>query len=249
MTKNQSQTQTATNPEVQIIAKVVCAFSDNDTRVLFATNLSMLELSIISLSPPPVYSTFSLAIYPRGHAVLPPMQARVVATYLDPDDASKSGFRAVFARPSDRAVELLGRTLLRLKIINSSDLRATLFERRRDPRVRTDLNALVETAAKEQYNLRLLDLSVSGAFLVFDDASLLDRICVGDELSIDVLEESMPERISVKAVVVRMARKAGSVGVGVRFTELDRTTLSRLEGVILQVLCKLDLKGFEIAAV
>lgn len=108
-------------------------------------------------------------------------------------------------------------------------------ERRRDPRVKTDLTAVLETADR-RLNARVENLSMSGALLRFDEYGRLLRLYSGTRVKLSIVSQSVPEALTIEAKVVRVVYCKMFYKIGVQFVNADENTKLRIEGVLLQIL-------------
>ncbi|MDJ0766067.1 MAG: PilZ domain-containing protein [Myxococcota bacterium] len=222
-------------PMVNVVAKVKCGFQNDGVRDLYATRISLVDMFVLSLRPPPVGTVFSVVLCPLGMQPLPAIQAVVVSAKLDPRDASNCGFEAVFTSLTDVLLEKLHQTLVALEIPCSPPAPLPSPERRRDPRVHTRIEAHVDISGQHM-SARVENLSMSGAFLRLKSKDIQALIQPGMIIDLNLLHESLPEYLSTQAEVVRRVTCEDGLGVGIRFVKMDGISSQRLEGLLLSVL-------------
>ncbi len=229
---------------VNLIAKAVCRFEDGEETTYYVSDLTLFEITFISLRPPPIYSIFTTTLWPKGLTALPPLRVRVVAAYVDPKDASKSGFKAVIVDPSEVTGKLLEKALFQLNLIKGNPQKKSRFERRRDPRIETELPVEVETPGG-RHTARIVNMSISGAFIQFATRDSPRTLYPKDEILLHLPDGETTEPITLKVQVIHLQIAEDRIGIGVRFVGLSPLVAHRLEGMILQMLANLAPKEFK----
>jgi hypothetical protein len=209
-----------------LVARAHCVFADGQTRRLYITRLDERGASIVSLMPPPVGSELELTIFPAGCDETKAISARVISQTIDPTDAALSGFDVVFIDlpPCTRAC--IERTR---QIVGGPPKR--LPERRVQPRIETDLKALLDLG-HATITTRMLNISLSGALLAFS-APIPARLAPGQQVPLTIISTTAPERITLRCEIVRHTGSGEPRGLGVRFFDVQGATLRRIEGLIL----------------
>lgn len=225
--------------KVRVVARACCRFPDGTTRTLYATRFSTGEMFILTVQPIQIGADLIVTLWPRGLPPLPPLEVRVISTCLDPAEAKESGFVAVIKSMDDGARGAIKRALNDLNLIDEVRAARPGIERRASPRVETDVKAFVE-AGGARVEVRMVNLSMTGAFLTFDGVELPVGLDVGARVPLDVLDESAPEYVSLVAEVVRRAVLGARTGIGVRFVDVEALVAGRIEGIMLHVLGDLD---------
>jgi PilZ domain len=228
-------------PRVDVVARAVCGFENGEIRDLFATRFSLVGISILSLRPPSIGSVFSVSLHPFGLHSLPSMKAVVVSTRLDPANANKSGFEALFTSLSDDQIEALFQTASTLGLPCALPKARPSVERRRDPRVQTNLDVYVDISGR-RLQAAVENMSMSGALLSFSKEDGFFDINIGELLGavveIEIIGQGIPEFLSVEAEVVRLVDEGKGINVGLRFVNIDESAALRIEGLILHALRK-----------
>jgi len=219
----------------RLVARVVCHFSDGETRTLYATRFSLVDADILAMRLPRAGETVRLVIHPRGLSPLGTIDGRIVATRLDPADAANSGFRVVFTRFGQHMLDGLYRAVTALGLPCDPPGEQLPVEKRDFPRIWGDLAATVETP-EGQRKMSLRNLSMSGALIAAGDSGLPAGICPGALLRCHLVKPDAPEIVEVKVEVVRVGKEEGEAVFGVRFIDLDPVTAARIEGLVLHLL-------------
>ena len=243
MTKNKKKNGVpARRPTVHVVARAACEFGEGQTRTLYATRFSIVDMFILSVRPPPVGTTFKVTLSPQGLPPLPRLEAIVVATRLDPADIRKSGFGALISNIDDESIKALHSALSLLGLRQEVTPDRPSIERRKDPRIWSDLMASVEIPGAA-WNVDVVNLSMSGALLDFGDAGLPVEITPGTAIHLDIIGKDIPELISIRAEVVRVVGVMNPKVAGVKFLEVNEILASRVEGLILHLLSDEDGDG------
>ncbi len=237
MTEPEQLEEGSLHPGMPIIAKAVCEFQKGNTRVLFATRYSLADVSVVAMRPPPIGTTFTLTLWPKGLPALPPLTARVIATRLDPNDAKKSSFEAVFTQLNREKREALMNSLSYLGLLYDAREKKEHAERRRNPRVWTDMDVSVNILdLTVEANLK--NLGLSGALLVFKQ-TLPAEIKSGARMEIALTEDDSGDVLNMAAEIVHMHGE-DLPRTGVKFVNLDENTADRIETIILRILGAID---------
>ncbi len=236
MALNMTNQRSDQSAALSVIALANCKFTDNETRTLFTTSLTLNNAFILSMVPPPVGTSFSLTLFIKGIS-LPPMNVQVVSTMLDPNDAGNSGFKVAFMDLNNNEIfEGLcsALTLLGLQF-ELPDEKQRCSEQRIYPRVWTSFNASIETP---NINLcvKVANMSMSGALLTFDNVDLPSEIQEGKRISINITSDKIKEPVSLEAEVVRLIGQGDGRGAGIRFLEMDKSAMTQIEQLILGAL-------------
>lgn len=228
-----------THPGIPLVAKVLCEMSNGSQIRLFATELTLGSAFILAMKPPPFGETINVTIYPIGLSPLPSIEARVISARIDPANAERSGFEIVFLHLDEIVLKKLSHAVSTIKewldCPKQRHLRAGA-ERRRHPRVPTDLNAYIEIEEGKSYAFQVENISMSGAKLIYPENVPTSALGPGHEIELAIICGSIPEYIRLKAQVVRLTHKGEKPGVGVHFIDLDDISERRIEGLILEAL-------------
>jgi len=221
---------------IRLVARAHCSFPDESVRCLYATGLSLGGTFILCMRPPPIGTRLKIQLFPTGSYALPPIAARVIGLRIDPSDAERSGFEAVFTELDDSTLDRLSRLVERLNRMVTDRPRLPPrrhVEQRVMPRVATSLGAVVHLF-DSPVPVTVLNLSLSGALLGLDwgvrPAGLMPGVEV--RLSIPLLEQE----ITVTALVVRLTGCDEPAGFAVQFFEVSEETELRLEQLMLDAL-------------
>ncbi len=227
---------------VPLVARAICQRASGEMLALHATRISLGGASILSLRPPPLGEELTITFYPRGMAWLRPIRCRVIASCVDPADATRSGFEVVFVDLDDDALDALQSRVAALEARSrpsfapEGDRAPLIFERRRDPRVPGARKVIVRLPGRE-VPLTLADLSMTGARLALDGRSWESLgLALGARIGLTIIDPFAVESVEVEAAVVRRTSGLELPGFAVRFLELDLATAQRLEGLILDLI-------------
>lgn len=221
-----------------VIGSATCKWEGTESRVLHVTRLALNYAYLLSLSPPPLGVTVALVFKLARSDPLPPIQARVVSTSLDPTRADNCGFGVVFTSLSSEALAELCTALNRVGL-PSAPPPGPSGERRTEPRIGVEgtVKARLSTAAGTR-SARVVNLSLGGALLALsatEGAPLPER---NTTLQMDIQLDRASEVIPLKAVVVRRAGGAEPFGIAVKFVDVSAATRARIELVLFHVLGK-----------
>ena len=225
-----------------LVARAICRHESGETRGLYATRISLGGASILSLRPPPVGEELTITFYPRGMAWLSPIRCRVIASRVDPANATRSGFDVVFVELDDAALDALENRIAALEARNrpcfapEGDGVSLLLERRRDPRVAGARKVIVSLPGR-QIPLTLTDLSMTGARIALDGRRWESmEICLGARIDLTIVDPFASDSVTLRAEVVRRMTGAEAPGFAVRFVDQDLASVERLEGLILDLI-------------
>lgn len=247
MTSNSTSENSKKHSSGSLIARAHCIFSDVDSRVLYATELSLTGAFILSMRLPEMGTLLSIVFYPEGQPPLCPIECRVIGCRLDPSNAEKSGFEVVFTSLDKEQFNSLSSALNVLQDIkrprppSDDDYHDEIFperigaERRIYPRVSTNLHVSVHFP-DELIIMQLVNVSMSGALLGFGENEMSSQIQLGTELSLTITNTSAPESVSVQARVVRFSTPDEPKGFAVHFIELSEVLSGRIEGLLMSIL-------------
>jgi hypothetical protein len=234
MTTRECDRAAAELSSAAIVAQAVCAFTDGETRTLYASSFSFVDAFIISVRPPPVGTVFTLTLCPKGRSSLPPIVARVMHTRIDPSNLCNSGFGVMFTNVEGMMIEALGEALEALGLPSKASADDRRPERRRNPRIATPFTAIL-AAPEGPFQMKVSNLSMSGALLV-SDGDMPPELELGIVTGVDIVKPDAPETISLRAEIARLVFDGETTALGVDFVELDETAGRRIEGLMLNAL-------------
>ena len=217
-----------------VLGTAACKWEGAESRVFHVTRLALNYAYVLSLSPPPLGATVSMALELPGSSSIPPIEGRVVSTSLDPTRADNCGFGVVFTSLSGKALAALCTALDRVGL-PSGPPPGPSGERRTEPRIGVDGGVEVRLLTPEgTRSARVVNLSLGGALLALsaaEDTWLPER---NTAIGMDILLDRAAEVIPLKAVVVRS--NAGHIAV--RFVDVSPAARARVELVLFHVLGK-----------
>ena len=224
-------------PSSPLVARALCRLSPTDRRNLHATRLGLVGAFILSLRPPDVGSTLTIVFHPRGEdRPLPPMDAMVIGTRLDPGRPTRCGFEVLFPHLDDRMLDRLASVVQALEQQDlPTDRRSARPERRRHPRIRTELRGRLEFPEGDVPFL-LTNVSMGGALVVPRHPLPPGMLPLGGWLTITVTPPGGEESLSLRARVARHTQQDGGIAYGVEFVELDGDRANRLEELLMQAM-------------
>jgi Tfp pilus assembly protein PilZ len=216
---------------------VACEFPTGEVRRLLATHVSLRAAFIVSMLPPEVGTVLWLSFQPEGMAPLPRMRVRVTTTVVVPGDASQTGFGVAFIEgegDASAAIPPMTPTLVPPDGTGRPVAPGPApHERRRAPRVHTNLVASIEHDGVTA-TARVQNLSMSGALLALGNGE--PRVALGDLITLHILNLDAPESVCVSAEVVRITPPNEPRGFGVRFVDVAPSEEVRIEGLIIHAI-------------
>ena len=224
-------------PSSPLVARALCRLSPTDRRNLHATRLGLVGAFILSLRPPDVGSTLTIVFHPRGEdRPLPPMDAMVIGTRLDPGRPTRCGFEVLFPHLDDRMLDRLASVVQALEQQDlPTDRRRAQPERRRHPRIRAELRGRLELP-QGPVPFLLVNVSMGGALVVPQRPLPPNTLPLGGWLTITITSPGSQEPLSLRARVARHTQQDRHIGYGVEFMELDPDRANRLEELLMNAM-------------
>ena len=213
-----------------------------------STELSLTSVFVVAMRPPPVGTAVTIRFYlPGVDEPVPPLEARVTTVVVDPADAEQTGFDATFAVVNETATKTVVQAIQAPGPSRQASVAPPghghsfgkesfgAIERRRQPRVWTDLIASFGVGDNTMHHVR--NVSMSGALVELRPDE--PDVAIGTLLVLHILKPDAPEGLTVVAQVARTTAPGEPRGIGVHFLDVDEQTAARLEGLIMHALAVL----------
>lgn len=215
-----------------VLAHAVCTFDSGETRRLLASDYSCEKIVVVTMRPPPLGASVLVSLE-NGEQTEPFLVAETVVeeTSYDPKDAMKCGFVAAVTELRGNRVQ----TESLLDVDDNDTNNQKRAERRSAARVRTKLEVLVSWPGKKLAG-QMLNLSLTGALVSFGRNSLPDEVEVGVLAHLRIVDRLCSPAPAVKVEFVRLIGMGTASSAGVRFIDVDETTLFHLESIMLETL-------------
>ena len=227
------------HPTGPLVAEAICRMSPTDCRRLHATRLGLVGAFVLSLRPPDVGSSLTIVFHPQGASrPLPPIEALVIGAYLDPARATHCGFEVLFPRLDDALLDRLAAVVYSLeqqKLPTDEGRHRRLSERRRHPRISTELRGVLELP-EERVPFLLVNMSVGGALLVPERPLPPPTLPLGSWFTITLTAPGVEQPLSLRARVAHHIQQDGRIWFGVEFMELDPDRANRLEELLMDAM-------------
>jgi hypothetical protein len=240
MCSDQSSMNSPDSPDqISPLGRAVCRFSGGQSLRLYLSDLTQYGAFILAMKLPTIGDRLTVTVYPAGSPPLPPIDAKVIGVRIDPADASRTGFEVVFSSLDEILCSRLAEavdSIERWKPAQQKTKARTVSERRTYPRVKIDMQAYVKLPDGSSIGLKVLNISMSGAMLLFGDKPRPTSMSEGETIEVDFLSSEPPEHIEVKAKVARLSHLNELRGAGIHFIDLDESVARRIEGLILDAL-------------
>ena len=222
-------------PRVPVIARARCELAGGEIRHLYATEITRRGAKILAMRPPALGEIVHVTLTARRLNALPPIRCRVISARLDPSDPHSSGFEVMFTALDDTTRGRLRTTLRFLGVEPAERATIPVTEKRVHPRVLSDLKGAI-AAGGSQWSVRVVNLSLGGARLLFAEAGAPPGLSAGSRFEISIVCDEIPEMLTLRAEVAWVGGGLPSpMSAGVRFLDVDATAGARLEGLLLRL--------------
>lgn len=230
----------------ELIIRATCHFESGHVARLPVADLSEEGAFLCSVRPPAIGARVHVTLQVDADRPVAGLEARVVGVRLDPASAERSGFELRFAEMPERQHQRLRALIERLAnrgLTPPPSERPSVAERRAQPRVDVDFLAEIPLPSGIA-SFRMLNLSMSGALLVFEEKKkkLHAAVVRNAELPIQVISQDVGDPLPLTCIVVRVdASDKDRLTVAVRFNRMDDDQEAMLESLMLYSMIQ---KGF-----
>jgi hypothetical protein len=213
--------------------QTLCTFQVGPERHLLGEVRSKEEIFVVTMCPPALRDVVKISLPSESENGSACVEALVTDVSYHHTEVTRCGFTAMILDPSVTFAYPPVASLQNVDVSASALSREERIEKRRDPRIRTRILAVVHIPGHD-LSARILNLSMSGALIGFDREQFPPEITLGTLLRVDMYDEHGDVFLAAKCEAIRLIGVGRPTNAGARFIDVDDEVKSRLEQLILR---------------